>query len=58
MNIERIIFEHEREEERQLTGDYSQRSLKLTGGDNTPALVAITFEELFPKQAIYEEANK
>tara|TARA_R110001632_G_scaffold94305_1_gene200102 strand:- start:48 stop:224 length:177 start_codon:yes stop_codon:yes gene_type:complete len=58
MNIDRIIFEHEREEKRQLTGDYSQRSLKLTGGDNTPALVDITFEELFPKQAIYEESTK
>ena len=58
MNIDRIIFEHEREEQRQLTGDYSQRSLKLTGGDNTPALADITFDELFPKKAIFEESTK
>ena len=58
MIIDRIIFEHEREEKRQLTGDYSQRSLKLTGGNNTPVLVDITFDELFPKKAIFEEANK
>ena len=49
MNLERVMLEHEREEERAKTGEYRQESLRLEG-DKIAVRITITFDELFNEE--------